>query len=359
MAEDETRLSPGEIAVLGQEPVARPWRQNLSVKVICPDCNEDPPNLIDERSSGDLVCMDCGRVLQGNLIDTSSEWRTFTNDDQGNDDPSRVGDAANPFLNGSQLTTEIAYAANDARTRELSRAQKHSNENKNNSVLQEAYKSIGELADASHLPPTVTNLARGLYKQTTDSKQFKGKSQDAMIASLIFIACRQIGVPRSFKEITKLTQVPKKEIGRTFKLLETYFKKQSVKDEQESKHNPMSLANYKASGSTEPKELCGRFASTLRLPQRVGILAGECAEILLHDGFLAGRSPLSVAAVALYAMAALMGHHQTAKEIGAACSVSDGTIRSAWRKIYPLREEFIKKEWLEKGGVMENLPAIA
>jgi transcription initiation factor TFIIB len=300
--------------------------------------------------------MDCGRVLQGNVIDTRSEWRTFTNDDQGNDDPSRVGDAADPLLNGSQLSSEIAFASNDARTRELSRAQKHSIEDKSNKALQEAYRSIGELATASHLPNTVTMMARGLFKQTIDSKQFKGKSQDAIIASLIFIACRQQKVPRTFKEITQLTKVPKKEIGRTFKLLERFFKEESRRHLLENPSTLNSLANYKSTNSTEPKELCGRFGSALELSPRISLIAGECAELLLSEGFLAGRSPLSVAAVALYAISALMGNSKSAKEIANVCSVSDGTIRSAWRKIYKDRLSLIKDDWIAKGGVVDNLP---
>ena len=62
-----------------------------------------------EPSPTDMVCGSCGLVLGDRIIDTRSEWRTFFNDDQGNDDPSRVGDSANPLLNGPQLETGISY----------------------------------------------------------------------------------------------------------------------------------------------------------------------------------------------------------------------------------------------------------
>jgi transcription initiation factor TFIIB len=50
-----------------------------------------------EFSAGDIICGSCGLVLQSHIVDTRSEWRTFSNDDQGGDDPSRVGDAGNPL----------------------------------------------------------------------------------------------------------------------------------------------------------------------------------------------------------------------------------------------------------------------
>lgn len=40
------------------------------------------------------------------VIDVGSEWRTFSNE-KANKDPSRVGDAQNPLLNGGDLTTMI------------------------------------------------------------------------------------------------------------------------------------------------------------------------------------------------------------------------------------------------------------
>jgi transcription initiation factor TFIIB len=141
VAPDGRVLSPGEVyeEVVDAQPQQQEWQEDLNVLFMCPDCKENPPNLVEEFSSGDTVCGSCGRVLADRIIDTRSEWRTFSNDDQGNDDPSRVGDAANPLLNGSQLHTEISYGDGGARFRELSRAQNKNNHDKANKSLQAAY----------------------------------------------------------------------------------------------------------------------------------------------------------------------------------------------------------------------------
>ncbi|KAA8567426.1 hypothetical protein EYC84_010443 [Monilinia fructicola] len=124
------------------------WSQNLNVQVMCKDCKEIPPNLVEEFSSGDLVCDTCGVVIGDRIVDTRSEWRTFSNDDQGNDDPSRVGDAANPLLNGSQLSTTIAFGDSSVRSRELYRAQGKQGSDKSTKALLAAYKEIGAHCDA-------------------------------------------------------------------------------------------------------------------------------------------------------------------------------------------------------------------
>ena len=126
------------------EPGDEPWQENLNTHLICPDCKEIPPNLVEEYSSGDMVCGDCGLVLGDRIVDTHSEWRTFSNDDQNNDDPSRVGDGPNILLNGDQLSTSIAFGDGGKTARDLNRAQNKTTQDKGNKVLMAAYKQIGE-----------------------------------------------------------------------------------------------------------------------------------------------------------------------------------------------------------------------
>jgi len=52
-----------------------------------------------------------------------------------------------------------------------------------------------------------------------DGKNLKGRSNDAIASASLYIACRQEGVPRTFKEICAISKISKKEIGRCFKLI--------------------------------------------------------------------------------------------------------------------------------------------
>ena len=205
-----------------------PWQENLNQYLVCSECKTFPPVLVEEFSSGDMVCGECGLVLGDRIIDTRSEWRTFANDDQNNDDPSRVGDAHNDLLNGEQLATTIAWDQNSKTSRALNNAQKNTQHDKNNKVLLTAYKEIGAMCDAISLPKNVSDTAKHLFKQVNDANAFKGKSQETVVAGCIFISCRQCNVPRTFREIFALTKVPKKEIGRIFKALEKFFMAQNA-----------------------------------------------------------------------------------------------------------------------------------
>ena len=198
------------------------WKANLNVRMICKDCKEVPPNIVENFSSGDMVCGSCGLVLGERIIDTRSEWRTFQNDDQAGDDPSRVGDGANPLLHGNQLETTVAYGDGSPRARELARAQGKATHHKTNKELVSVYKDIGAYCEAMSVPTVASNTAKLLFRTVTDAGALKGKSRDALIAGCIVIACRQHGVGRSFKEIWHMTKVPKAEIGRVFKQLSKF-----------------------------------------------------------------------------------------------------------------------------------------
>lgn len=74
------------------------------------------------------------------------------------------------------------------------------------------------MADRINLPKTIVDRANNLFKQVHDGKNLKGRSNDAKASACLYIACRQEGVPRTFKEICAVSKISKKEIGRCFKL---------------------------------------------------------------------------------------------------------------------------------------------
>ncbi|KAK3379204.1 cyclin-like protein [Lasiosphaeria ovina] len=323
-------------------PKVAEFREDLNNILICRDCKEFPPNLIEEFSSGDMVCTSCGVVVGDRIIDTRSEWRTFSNDDQGNDDPSRVGDGPNVMINGDQLQTTIAFDGKNAKN--LSHLQNKITQDKSSKALLQAYRDIQSLTDSFNGGTQVANAAKHIFKLVEDNKALKGKSQEAIIAGCIFIACRQINVPRTFRELYGLTKVSKKEIGRVFKQLEAFLQKMGGEDEI-AKASSLTQ-QYQAKGSTSAVELCARYCNNLRFHNNLEIeqVAKQLARLSTSVADLAGRSPLSVAAACIYMASHLMGHPRTSKEIAAVAGVSDGTVKTAYRYLLVAKDEIIRPE---------------
>ena len=72
----------------------------------CEDCNKT--NFVINRAEGTLVCTSCGLVSQSRLIDETSEWRNFSNDNgDGTNTRDRVGGKLNPYVSDFGLTTMV------------------------------------------------------------------------------------------------------------------------------------------------------------------------------------------------------------------------------------------------------------
>lgn len=197
--------------------MANPSRFDTN-KICCYAHPEAP--LIEDYRAGDQICSECGLVVGDRVIDVGSEWRTFSNEKAGND-PSRVGGPENPLLNGSDLSTMIGPGRGDASFDSfgVSKYQNRRTMSSSDRALINAFREINSMADRINLPKTIVDRANNLFKQVHDGKNLKGRANDAIASACLYIACRQEGVPRTFKEICAVSKISKKEIGRCFKLI--------------------------------------------------------------------------------------------------------------------------------------------
>lgn len=335
----------------GEEPFTGP---NLNITLTCPECKIFPPDLIERFSEGDIVCGSCGLVLSDRVVDTRSEWRTFSNDDQNGDDPSRVGDAGNPLLDTEDLSTMISYAPENTRAgRELNRAQSKSLVDKKDNALAAAYAKISQMCDGYQLPKIVQDGAKEVYKLVYDERPLRGKSQESIMAAAIFIGCRKAKVARSFKEIWALTNVPKKEIGKVFKIMNRV-----IQEKNAANPNAYSLIqDSEQTTQTSAEDLIRRFCSHLGLSTQVTNAAEYIARRCKEVGVLQGRSPMTIAATVIYMAALIFGTDLAPSKIADKTGVSDGTIKTSYKVMYEEKEKLVDPYWIESGKVkLDDIP---
>ena len=342
-------------SALGQgienQPPDIPFRVNLNARAECPDCKENPPNLIEEGS--ELVCATCGIVLKDRLISVESEWRTFNSDDSRGEDPNRVGDADNDLLTGSNSGTQIGGGFSNRDTRRLQITQSKLAGNKQDGKLQDAYRRIQEWAETLKIPSGTSQLAKRYYMKVYDSAAFRGKNADAVLAGCLFIACRQHKVPRSFAEIFGTTSVPKKEVGRMYKLLEKHLKHeaQSESDALESQGLNTAGSQYETTQTIRPQDMVERICNQLGIRNRSIVnYATHLARQVVTIQDLAGRSPLSTASACIYMAAHLVGQPRSYKDISKFANVSDATIKQAYQRLYENRSTVVLPAWIKADG---------
>ena len=337
------------------------WRENLNTHLICKDCKETPPNLVQDNAS--TICASCGLVLSDREVSYESEWRTFNSDENRGDDPNRVGEAENELLNNQQMSTTIASGGPNASKaiRALQRTQAAQTSDKANKALMAAYKQIDDWGNVADLSGNVRQTAKTYYKQVEDSKGFKGKSLEAILAGCIFIACRQCNTPRTFSEVFGLTQVPKKEIGRVYKQLEKFLTNTSNERigavEADGGTVNYQAMQYVGTTSTTPAELCARYCNMLGLNMRVENVSYALAKKVPSIETLAGRSPLSTAAACIYFASQLLGAGRPSKKIAEVASVSDATVKHAYKLLLAEKDRLIEASWLGEQPLLRRTVA--
>ena len=133
-------------------------------------CSEHPDAcLISDWRAGDIICSECGLVILDRVIDVTAEWRTFSNDDNKSGDRSRVGQI----------------------------------ENKNAEIVFEkrANSTFLDYIDRLNLDKSIKNSAFLIFEKIVDAGLNKGRSIELIVAVCIYIACKEMNVPRTFKEL--------------------------------------------------------------------------------------------------------------------------------------------------------------
>lgn len=285
----------------------------VSAQVSCREHPDAP--LIEDSHAGDMICPECGLVVGDRVIDVGSEWRTFNNENSTKDN-CRVGAAENPLFEGSDMSTMIMVSADslrDANGKPVYRNRR--TVNSGDRALIQAFREIGQMADRLNLPKMLVDRANTLFKQVNESKTLKGRSNDAIVAACMYISCRQEAVPRTFKEICAVSKISKKDIGRVFKLI---------------LKNTETNVDLITSG-----DFMSRFCANLGLPTSVQKAATHIARKAAEMDLVPGRSPISVAAAAIYMASQASVDKKTPKEIGDIAGVAEVTIRQSYKSLLP------------------------
>jgi len=306
----------------------------MSASVGCPQ--HPGAALIEDHRAGDQICSECGLVVGDRVIDVGSEWRTFSSE-AGGEDKSRVGGPENSLLGGSDLSTMIGPSTGPASFDGSGNALYNNRRTVNSSdrTLINAFRTISNMADRINLTKTITDRANKLFKTVHDGRNLKGRSNDAIAAACMYIACRQEGVPRTFKEIVAVSTVSKKEIGRCFKLI--------------------LKAHDTSVDLITTGDFMSRFCGTLSLARDVQKAATHIAKKSVDMDIVPGRSPISVAAAAIYMASQASDDKRTQREIADIAGVADVTIRQSYKLMLPTAGELFPTDFKFTTPI-ENLP---
>jgi transcription initiation factor TFIIB len=287
----------------------------------CPSCGSR--DIIFDSERGEYVCNGCGLVIEENVTDTGPEWRAFDTDQR--NARARTGAPIKYMKPNKGLVTEIDMYNKDIRGAKLpskrqaqlyrirkwhKRASIASSSERNYLV---ALPELNRVASYLGLPDNVRESAALLYRNCVKNNLIRGRPIETVVNAALYATCRQAGMPRTLDEISQISGVPKKEIGRTYRVVahELHLK---IPLTDPIAYVPRYVAALKLSGEAQEK-------SVLLLKQA------------MKKGLVSGRSPTGVSAAAVYIASALVGERRTQKEVAEVAGVTEVTIRNRYREL--------------------------
>ena len=296
-------------------------KQLVEEIVQCPECGSN--HLSRDHSRAELICDDCGLVIDEDLIDHGPEWRAFDSEQQ--EKRARTGPPMTYTIHDKGLSTMIGWQNRDSygksiptrnraqlfRLRKWQTRTRISNATERNLAV--ALSSLDRLASGLSLPRTVRETAAMIYRKAALKNLIRGRSVEGVSAAALYAACRQCHVPRTLDEISNIAHMSRKEIGRNYRY---------VSRELGLKLMP-----------TTPQDYISRFCSELKLSADVQAKTMDILKEAAKKELTSGRGPTGIAAASLYIASVLCGERRTQREVSEVTGVTEVTIRNRYKEL--------------------------
>jgi transcription initiation factor TFIIB len=291
----------------------------------CPECGG---RLSADSEHGETVCTDCGLVVEEDHIDHGPEWRAFDPGDH--ETKSRVGAPTTQLMHDKGLSSKIGWQDRDAAGNSLNARQRRRvqrmrtwderfrTKNHKERNLKQALGEIERMGSALGLSEEVRETASVIYRRALEEDLLPGRTIEGVATAAVYAAARQMNTPRSVKEVAAVTRVDEMDFKRTYRYI--------VRE--------LDLAVAPA----DPQQYVGRITSKVGLSTEVERKARDILEAASGTGTFNGKSPVGLAAAAIYAAGLLTNQTVTQKDLEQAAEVSTVTIRNRYQELIDVYE---------------------
>jgi len=297
----------------------------------CPEC--ESINLILNKDRGEMICRDCGLVVEERMVDLGQEWTEFDSDQAAKRRRTGAPMSYTKFDRG--LGTDIGQKADIYRLGGKERNKffrlrkwqyRISTAIERNLKL--ALAELKRVASFLKLPKSVEEESARVYTMAVQRGLVRGRSMESVVAGALYAACRRHEVPRTLDELSEASGIDKKEIGRTYRFV--------------TRELGMRIL------PSNPVDFIPRFASNLRLSPETQSTAVEILEKAQDAELTSGRGPTGIAAASLYVAALMNNEKRTQREVADVAGITEVTIRNRYKEL--LRKLNLKEKLKKKTG---------
>jgi transcription initiation factor TFIIB len=300
--------------------------------LVCSICGSN--QIITDTESGETICSNCGQVLLDKILETQPEPQNFP-ESYGSNNRSRTGMSTSLARHDMGLSTIIGRTDRDASGQKIDplmrstmerlktwdmRTQNHTPTDRN---LKQAFFRLGALKDKLGLSDTVVEKTAYIYRKAQQRMLIRGRTISGILSAAICISCRELGTPRTLKDISVGSDVRLKEVARSYRLLcfELDLKIPIV----------------------DPMKCVSRVGNKAKLNEKTKRQAAEIMNnVIQRETLSVGKDPMGLAASVLYLASLNTGENITQANIADAAGVTEVTIRN--------RVKDLKKQLLQNNN---------
>jgi transcription initiation factor TFIIB len=293
--------------------------------LVCSICDRNDKVITDSESC-EVICSNCGTVISDKVEDASHlERRIFTQVGQMDEGRARTGAPTslarhdmglativgkeNRDASGTKIDPSINYAMQRLR-RWDSRVQLSLPSDRSR---REAFMLLDTLKDKLGLSDTVIENTAYLYRKAQQRKFLRGRSIQGVVCAATYIACRDLGISKTMKDIAAASNVKQKIIARIYRQLILEF-------------------DYKVP-NIDPIKCVARVANNAKLAEKTKRQAINIMNKVKQNEISAGKDPMGLAATVIYMSCIKTGENISQKEISNVAGITEVTLRNRFKDL--------------------------
>lgn len=285
----------------------------------CPECGS--AHLYRDDYRAELVCDDCGLVVNESEIDTGPEWRAYTAED--NKRMARTGAPLSQRSHDLGLSTVISYASRDFHGNPIPAKQRdrynrmrmlHRQSNllrPGQRSLVQALTVLDRMASVLGIPPRIRDEAALITRKALKKGMVRGRSIEGVVAASLYAACRMNNVPRTLEEMSTVSEVDRKKLRKAYSAISRQIKLRV----------PL----------VKPEDYVSRFCSKLDLGPDVEAETHRILNELDDSMGTSSFAPSGTVAAAIYVASVRCGEKKPQRLIAEVAGVSEVTIRNRFQ----------------------------
>jgi transcription initiation factor TFIIB len=280
--------------------------------------------VITDPESGEIICSNCGMVISQNIEDTRPEWRSFGSEGAVGYGRSRTGMPTSLARHDKGLTTIIGRTDKDASGNKIDASirskmerlktwdfRSHAHDSTNRNLIQ-AFNELDKLKDKLGLPDAVIERTAYIYRKAQQRGLVRGRTIDAILAAILaaasYIACRDLNVPKTLKEVAAASGIKLKILSKSYRVL-------------------VSKLNISTPPIIDPMKCIVKVANKADLNENTKRQAMDVMNNLTKREISAGKHPMALAATVLYVSCLNTGENKTQTDIADAAGITEVTLR--------------------------------